>query len=81
MKALMMALAYFTSAYLRLKLKLLVLMRHMFRAARRVFAIPDFRHFALADGIKHFLFNRSKDLGLDLLLPKPHFVQGLLFNF
>jgi hypothetical protein len=80
MMALLMAVAYFTSAYLGLKLRLRVLMRHMLRAARRVFGIPDFRLYALADGIKHFLFNRSKALPLDLSPPKPRFVQGLLFD-
>lgn len=76
----MMAVAYFTSAYLGLKLRLRVLMRHMLRAARRVFGVPDFRLYALADGIKHFLFSRSKALRLDLPPPKPRFVQGLLFD-
>lgn len=80
MMALLMAVAFFTSAYLGLKLKLRVLMRHMLRAARRVFGIPDFRLYALADGIRHFLFSRSKALRLDLPPPKPRFVQGLLFD-
>jgi hypothetical protein len=80
MMALLMAVAYFTSAYLGLKLKLRVLMRHMLRAALRVFGIPDFRLYALADGIKHFLFSRSTALRMELPPPKPRFVQGLLFD-
>jgi len=80
MTALLMAVAYFTSAYLGLKPRLRVLMRHMLRAARRVFGIPDFRLYALADGIKHFLFSRSKAIRFDLSPPKPRFVQGLLFD-
>jgi len=36
-----------------------VLMRHVLRAARWVFGVPDFRLYALADGIKHFLFSQS----------------------
>ena len=80
MMALLMAVAYFTSAYLGLKLKLRVLMRHILRAARRVFGIPGFRLYALADGIKPFLFSRSKALRIDLPPPKPRFVQSLLFN-
>ena len=75
-----MAVAYFTSVYLGLKLKLRVLARHVFKAARRVFGIPDFRLYALADGIKHFLFNRSKGLRIALPPPKPRFVQRLLFD-
>ncbi len=80
MMALLMAVVYFTSAYLGLKLRLGVLMRHVLRAARRVFGIPDFRLYALADGIKHFLFSRSKSLRIDLPPPIPRFVQGLLFD-
>lgn len=57
-----------------------VLARHLLRAARRVFGIPDFQLYALADGIKHFLFNRSKGLRIDLPPPKPRFVQRLLFD-
>lgn len=80
MMALVMAVAYFTSVYLGLKLKLRVLARHVFKAAQRVFGIPDFRLYALADGIKHFLFNRSKGLRIALPPPKPRFVQRLLFD-
>jgi len=78
--AILMAVAYFTSVYLGLRLKLRVLMRHVLRAARRVFGVPDFRLYALADGIKHFLFSQSKGLKPALPPPKPHFVQRLLFD-
>jgi hypothetical protein len=80
MVAILMAVAYFTSIYLGLRLKLRVLMRHVLRAARRVFGVPDFRLYALADGIKYFLFSQSKSLKLALPPPKPHFVQKLLFE-
>ncbi len=70
MMGLVMAVTYFASAYIELKLKLRVLMRHMLRAARRVFGVPDFSLYALADDIKHFLFSRSKGLRIDLMLPK-----------
>jgi hypothetical protein len=80
MMAILMAVAYFTSIYLGLRLKLRVLMRHVLRAARRVFGVPDFRLYALADGIKHFLFSQSKGLKPALPPPKPHFVQRLLFD-
>ena len=79
MMAILMAVAYFTSIYLGLRLKLRVLMRHVLRAARRVFGVPDFRLYALADGIKHFLFSQSKGLKPALPPPKPHFVQRFLF--
>lgn len=80
MMAILMAVAYFTSVYLGLRLKLRVLMKHVLRAARRVFGVPDFRLYALADGIKHFLFSQSKGLKLALPPPKPHFVQRVLFE-
>jgi hypothetical protein len=80
MMALVIAVAYFTSIYLGVRLKLRVLARHVLRAARRVFGIPDFRLYALADGIKHFLFSQSKGLKPALPPPKPHFVQRLLFD-
>jgi hypothetical protein len=63
MMAILMAVVYFTAAYLGIKLKLRVLARHLVKAARRVFGIPDFRLYALADGIKHVLFNRARGLG------------------
>jgi hypothetical protein len=48
MMALMMAVAYFTMAYLGLKTKLRVLMRHALKAAKRVFGLPEFRFYALS---------------------------------
>ena len=48
MMALVTAAAYFTMAYLGLKTKLLVLMRHLLKAAKRVFGIPEFLFYALA---------------------------------
>jgi hypothetical protein len=80
MMAILMAVAYFTSIYLGLRLKLRVLMRHVLRAARRVFGVPDFRLYALADGIKHFLFSQSKGVRPALPPPKPQFVQRFLFD-
>jgi len=43
MMALVTAVAYSTMAYLGLKTKLRILMRHLLRAAERVFGIPKFR--------------------------------------
>jgi len=80
MVAILMAVAYFTAVYLELRLKLRVLMKHVLRAARRVFGVPDFRLYALADGIKHFLFSQSRGLKPALPPPKPYFVQRFLFD-
>ena len=52
MMALVQAAAYFAMVYLNLRTKLRVLTGHVLLAARRVFGIPDFRFYALADGIK-----------------------------
>jgi hypothetical protein len=80
MMALVMAVAYFTMAYLGLKTKLRVLMRHLLRAAKRVFGIPEFRFYALADGIKEHLFARKWGFqGLNLY-PKPDSGQRWLFS-
>jgi len=46
--------------YLGLRTKLRVLARHLLKAAKRVFGIPEFHFYALADGIKEFLFNQKK---------------------
>ena len=80
MMALVIAVAYFTSVYLGLRLRLRVLMRHVLRAARRVFGVPDFRLYALADGIRHFLFSPSMALKLAPPPPEPRSVQRLLFD-
>jgi hypothetical protein len=62
MMALVLAVAYFTMVYLGLKTKLRVMARHVLKAARRLFGIPDFRFYALADGIRELLFGRQKGL-------------------
>src|SRR4030067_1319342 len=43
MMALVIAVTYFTIAYLGLTTKLRVLMRHLLKSAKRVFGIPEFR--------------------------------------
>jgi hypothetical protein len=48
MMVLVLAVAYFTIVYLGIKTKLKVLARHVLKAARRLFEIPDFRFYALA---------------------------------
>jgi hypothetical protein len=43
------------AACLGLQMKLRVLAGHVPRASKRVFGIPDFRLYALANGIRQFL--------------------------
>ena len=51
MVALVNAAAFFTAVVLGTKVKLQILATHLLRAAKRLFGIPDFRYYALADGI------------------------------
>ena len=55
--AFVIAEVYFTAVYLGIRLRLRILARHAIQAARREFGIPDFRLYALANGIKHCLFS------------------------
>lgn len=62
MMAILTAVAYFVMVYLGLRTKLRVLARHVMVASRRLFGIPDFHFYALADGIREYLFGRQKGL-------------------
>ena len=62
MMAILTAVAYFAMVYLGLKTKLKVLARHVIGAARRLFGVPDFHFYALADGIREHLFGRQEGL-------------------
>jgi hypothetical protein len=79
MMALVMAVAYFTMAYLGLRTKLRVLAGHVLRAARRIFGIPEFRFYALADGIKEHLFGQKRGLQGCFSALDPESGQRLLF--
>ncbi|MFH1942803.1 MAG: transposase [bacterium] len=62
MMAILTAVSYFAMVYLGLRTKLRVLARYVMGAARRLFGIPDFHFYALADGIREYLFGRQKGL-------------------
>ena len=70
MMAILLAVAYFAMVYLGLRIKLRVLAGHVLKAARRLFGVPDFQFYALADGIRELLFGRHK--GLESINPLPH---------
>lgn len=59
----MMAMAllamFFAMVYLGQQTKLAVLCHHAYQAAKRLFGIPDFRFYAIADGIKAILCARQ----------------------
>ncbi len=74
------AAAYFAAVYLGLRMKLRILAGHVLRASRRVFGIPDFRLYALADGIRQFLYSQTKGVKRLLDLQNPIMVQPRLFD-
>jgi hypothetical protein len=80
MMALVLAVTYFTMVYLGIKTKLRVLAHHVLRAARRLFGIPDFRFYALADGIRELLFGRQKGLENFSQMLKTENLQMSLFD-
>jgi len=64
MMAILTAVSYFAMVYLGLRTKMRVLARHVMGVTRRLFGIPDFHFYALADGIREYLFGRQS--GLDV---------------
>ena len=52
MATLVLAASYFAAVWLGTKTKLNILAMHAMNAAKRIFGIPDFRYYALADGIR-----------------------------
>lgn len=68
MAAFVLAAAFFTAVRIGYKPKLQILALHALNAAQRIFGIPDFRYYALADGIKAIL-TRS---GHGILPQKPN---------
>jgi hypothetical protein len=77
---LVMAAAYFAAVYLGLQMKLRLLAGHVLRASKRVFGIPDFRLYALADGIRQYLYSQTQ--GLKKLFERQNIlpIQPTLFD-
>lgn len=46
------AVAFFTAVVIGTKMKLAILATHLVTASKRLFGIPDFRYYAIADGIR-----------------------------
>ena len=61
-------------------MKLRVLASHVLRASKRVFGIPDFRFYALADGIRQFLFSQTQGLKRFFELQDQVPIQPQLFD-
>jgi hypothetical protein len=61
MIALVQAVFYFISVELGKKLKLNILLKKIYEKAKRFFEIPEFKQYAIADGIYRILFNYRPD--------------------
>jgi len=62
MMALVLATAFFATAYIGQRLKLETLSATILRISKRIFGIPDFRYYAIADGIKRVLERDGKGI-------------------
>jgi len=63
MAALVMAVAYFACVSPGKVVKLKILLQHVYRAAKRIYGIPEFRFYAIADGVKQLLFGCHSGIG------------------
>ena len=52
MVVLVNAVAFFTASVIGTRMKLEILATHLITASKRLFGIPDFRYYAIADGIR-----------------------------
>lgn len=75
MAALVLAASFFTAVHVGYKPKLQILALHALNAAQRIFGIPDFRYYALADGIKEILSKTGRGKA-----PRKREVGGLMPN-
>lgn len=57
MMALLLAVFYFTAVVLDQNQKLVIMTGHILKSAKRVFGIPDFKYYALGDGLRN-IFSR-----------------------
>jgi len=51
--------AYFARVVLDYRSKMRVMLGHIYRMAKRVFGVPDFRYYAIADGIMALFWGNS----------------------
>jgi len=79
MMVLVQAVFYFVSAELGKNLKLNILLKKLFEKAKRFFEIPEFRQYAIADGIYKILF--SSQTGIFPQWSRQQRTGQLLFPF
>ena len=60
MAALIAAVAYFAAAWLGRQLKLGVLAEHIAKVSKRMFDVPEFFYYAIADGLKWLFVSHGK---------------------
>lgn len=60
MAVLVMAVAYFACVHLGRQAKLRILAVHVYKASKRIFGLAEFRFYAVAEGIQHVLYGRSR---------------------
>lgn len=60
MAVLVMAVAYFACVHLGRRAKLRILAAHVYQASKRIFGLAEFRFYAVAEGIQHVLYGRSR---------------------
>ena len=58
---LVLAASFFAAVYLGFRGKMEILVTYVLKASKRIFGIPDFRYYAIADGIRELLnrYNRG----------------------
>jgi len=71
MMGFVLASAYFAAVHLGMKSKHQILARHAMNLSRRIFGIPDFRFYALADGIRELLMKAGKGISTCLYQDHP----------
>lgn len=56
---LVMTAMYFAAVWLGSRLRLKILLHHALKSAKRLFGIPNFRYYAIADGVKEIFAKYS----------------------
>ena len=62
---LVMAVAYFAAGWLGKKVKLDALAKHVAKVSRKMFEVPEFFYYAIADGLRWLFIRHGKWKGLD----------------
>jgi hypothetical protein len=70
MMGLVLAASYFAAVYWGVRAKMEILVTHVLKASKRIFGIPDFRYYVIADGIRELLhrYNRRSVKPIKALL-------------